>query len=932
MRNLVLIVFIAFLILFCVFAALNYNCLVQSDPSTYLSFARSISKGDYFVDYPPERLLLENLPSDNYYAGFYSRVISDGRSFPFVAIIYPLFLSLFFLLGGIYAPFFANAVVFAALFVALYVFTGLIFRGHKNYRFMAILTVLLYFLLNKGKIISLLRCYRDPLSYLFIIIGFCFYLMFFRTEKKRKYLALTALFIGFACSVRETSAICLLPMGLLYLIRGIRDKSLHVFRYGSVFFIFLVIGSSPLIVQNSINTGHPLHSTQNLVRGGLEHENDWGDKTDIAGFVVPGSKLEYFPKTSSRYLKKLWRTYGTIPLILLIAGFVYGRRSDEIKYLLLPFIASYFLFYSFFSVALWRYLFVIQIAAVPVIAFAVVRFTDSAVKSRKKYVYRVLLLLMFALSAYSMFGKMPEKQFRIAEAMRFKKDFDNIIPANSAVIAEATMRSHIDYFTDSYCFRFDDFVRPEHGISAVTGLKYYMANFQNVYFFDNVDLSLLHKYNHTPSVKGQILEHFDLIAQEEFHADEYNLRKLFGKPFCTLWKLEKWGENFAEQSIEIEKFEDSILRINARKLWNNDLERMNAKLYFNDELLSSSIVDGVNYFYLPKELMQKGASIVKLASDAPVPANIDPVIFSVRKPIIINIDKKPRIIEANYVLDDFHWETRREDTAGSSLVAKARIKIPTIKYPESFLLVSCRIRVISETASDCILTFLLNGKKQSELRITGADGRKNRKNMKFPIDDDDITADTSELLLNVEIINPQTAEELYSQNLLSFLSIDHVTVHRQDNSGSRILIDIGSDDDILLGSGFYNKERFAEGQTARWTKDEARVYLPYMRRKGKLSLEISASGASKEVGDIMSEVFINDHKIGEIKVPPVSRKRFVLEVPDEILVTGFNDLMFKTPTWRPSDFLSSTDNRELGILLESITLHYVDESVEESEY
>ena len=91
-------------------------------------------------------------------------------------------------------------------------------------------------------------------------------------------------------------------------------------------------------------------------------------------------------------------------------------------------------------------------------------------------------------------------------------------------------------------------------------------------------------------------------------------------------------------------------------------------------------------------------------------------------------------------------------------------------------------------------------------------------------------------------------------------------------------------------------------------------------------------GSNGLLGQSLVKRFINDYKIGEIKVPPVSRKCFVLEVPDEILFTGFNDLMFKTPTWRPSDFLSSTDNRELGILLESIALHYVDESVGESEH
>ncbi len=935
MKYIAVTVLIAFLVLFCLFAILNHDADVHSDPDIYLSVARSLASGDYYADYPPQRLLTDNLPGKGPYKGFPGHIIKDGRAVPFVGIAYPLFLSLFFLVDGIYAALFANAVVFVCFFIVLYIFAGILFKENRNYQIIAVVSLLVYFLINRDHIIYLLRSWRDPLSFTLMLGGFCSYLKFFGSDRKKLYLALTALLIGLSVAVRETSAICLLPMGLLYLVKGIRNKALHPVKYGSIFIIFLLVGSSILLVQNYVNTGNPLYPTQSAAYKVWVPKHTLTISKSDGTSLIPGTSLKSFPQTSTAYLKQLWHQYGIVLTALFFLGVLRSAKRDEIRYFLVPFIITYFIFYGFYYNSPWRYLFVIHMTTVPIIAFGAMEILDTTLKLKRKYLL-IGLTLCFLSTAYSMFAAKPEKAFRLTHARRFKNDLNSVLPANSLIIAERKMRSNIDYFTDSYCVRFDDFVRPEHGITVKKGLQYYMKNFENVFFFDSKDRDYHHIYDHTPITRQKILDCFDLVHCREFDGETYNLEELFGRRFCTLWKLERWRENVVSQNIEVDNVEDCILRINARKLWNGEFERENARLYLNDRLFTASISDGINYFNLPKEYLREEESTVKLTSDAPLPRHIDAEILDLQEDIVIYFGAASIPLDTNYIAEKFitanpdcYKLAFEPNPSHRDIVNGAKIKIPTVRTAQAALLLHTRM-MLTTKANDAafVLTFLLNGKRQAERVISDLD---EWQWVKLPLSNNDIKGEMSELTVNVRIADPHAEISRDTQSPEYFLSIDRFVIRRYKNDIRDLFVDIGAKDNLYVMSGFHDREAFPKRNSVRWTRGTATVNLPSFQRGSDLLMTIIAFGAHPKVGELTTEVSLNSHRIGEMNVKPEIKQSFQFRLPEEILSTAFNELVLKTPTWSPSAALGTKDHRELGIAVDSIRLWLADENEDEKE-
>ena len=93
-----------------------YDCNVSSDAMTYLNFGRSLAKGNYYFDYPPEKAVLKITEGDAGNNILFRHLLLNGKSTSFVGIGYPLFLAMFIGAGGIFAPVFANTIVYILLF------------------------------------------------------------------------------------------------------------------------------------------------------------------------------------------------------------------------------------------------------------------------------------------------------------------------------------------------------------------------------------------------------------------------------------------------------------------------------------------------------------------------------------------------------------------------------------------------------------------------------------------------------------------------------------------------------------------------------------------------------------------------------------------------------------------------------------------------
>ena len=136
-------------------------------------------------------------------------------------------------------------------------------------------------------------------------------------------------------------------------------------------------------------------------------------------------------------------------------------------------------------------------------------------------------------------------------------------------------------------------------------------------------------------------------------------------------------------------------------------------------------------------------------------------------------------------------------------------------------------------------------------------------------------------------------------------------------------VDIGASDDFQV-SGFFQKERDADGRTYRWTGPCAEVYLPAAKDGGRISITASAgqrpaSLPPAEVRVSLSRVPVGSFTAGPewsvhtlaLPAAPGGPPRLRLDVVDP--VTG------RPRTWRPARSLAGSDDvRDLGIKVDLI--------------
>jgi hypothetical protein len=903
---------VVFLLLFCILGWLNHSALVHSDPNSYLLFARSLSEGNYFVEFPPEKLLIDNVAPGKFQRSLYGRVIKDGRSFQYVAIGYPFFLSLFITVGGIFAPFYVNILVFVGIYIALFFFTGLLFKNHLYSHLTALISVVLYFITNRVSTVFLFRCYRDPLSYLFLLLGFCFYFKFFKSPKRTVYIILAAVCIGLACVVRETSFLCLLPMALLFYVKYLKDKSFKIMRRGAIFILFFIIGCSPLLVQNYVNTGNPLLHTQNMVRRGLSISNKPARKSNARNFVVPGTRLEYFNKTARGYLRILWKQYKWYFTLFFVAGLFYERKRDEIIFFVLPNILLYLLFYCFLGKAPWRYIFVIHMFIAPVIAAGVINILSLKLKPDRQYKI-VCLVLLILTTCYMFIPKRPQ-MFRVNQARKLRSDFEKVVPQNSVVISERLMRANLNYFGNFYCLRLGDLGRFRSPVTADDEINYYLDNIGDVYFFDNLAFCPIPNSRSTSVTRQKILERFNLGHVENFMAKKYELEDLFGKPSCGLWKITRWEEQTARQVIETGEVRDSVLIINARKLWNTDFERSFANVYCNGNRLDNPIGDGVNYIFLPEEYLTVPESVIEIASDAPVPSDFEPQIIGMYDDILLDIGSNAVPLDESLISNVMP----NSEFIYKSLTRETKITLPTIAYPDSYLAVALKILLSHKAQSDCVLTVLMDGKVITRTTI---EKYSNSKYFGFLINGEDTGGAKAQLSFQVEFVDGR-GFKLPDRDTPDWpLLIDKVIVQRKVTN-KELLLNTGFDDQAYIKMGAYPAEKHLNEFPVRWTRPTAMYHLPYLSPAKTYLLQIGVYGCAEAAGEKVAAILVNETKIGEMTIVPESLQTFTFSVPSEALSTGSNLLTIKTPGWRPSDTMRSSDKRDLGIMLDSLRLHF----------
>lgn len=904
-----------FLAVFGVFAFLNYRCIVDSDPSTYLKFAESLARGRYFIDDPPDRVFQDYYPAGALYRATQTTLVAGGKAMSFVAIGYPLFLALFVALGGTFAPFVANSLVFLAMLGVLYLFTARLFRRHPDARLIGLVAVLLYFLCNRAEIGSLLACYRDPLSYLLLLGALVFFLDFVQDGQQPRAVALAGLLFGLAAAVRETSVLAAIPLGAYFLREYLPRRRPPLLKALAVFSLWAAVGVSPLFVQNTVNTGNPLYPTQILVTK-LKREAEAGNEIQRAESVA-GLSLGNFSRTAPRLLGQLQRKYGPVLIGLAILGLWLGRGVPGVLFLAVPFIASYIALYGFYVSTQWRYIFVIHMMLTPVIAFGFVEISRRAgelLRVRALTTLGAAAIFLYTSGSALLAGASGGVQ--IPQAARFQRDFEAAVPRGAVVFAERPMRSVIDYLTHAHGVRPDDFERPERGLTLNTALGKLRGLSNGVYFFDSATLAPRNWSDRMALNEQKLKEYSDLKAVASFTAAEYGMEDLFGKESATAYEVTAWAGGVTEREIPAVPGRDSLLRINARQISAGAPERGRLELFLDGHRVSSSVSDGVNFFRIPSSWIGGPTAVVRMVSDAPLPRDIAPALVGLEDFLPVDIGPDAVPLDASFLSEEFFRIPGKGEVR--FLAGDGKVSLPAAVAPGTTLLALMEYQFDRPgTAAETRLGFALDGQEQASLVVTAGSGRRTTS---FPLRRDSSQGGVvSEMTVRTGLGGTGSPA---GQTPQQYVTIDRFGVFRYDHARPVPVIDFGADDEMYLRSGFYRKELRGGTHAGRFTDGAARVNLPWAAgaagRAAKIRLHLWGLPASLPAP--RCRLVLNGKPIGEFEVAPDADQAFTFAAPAGLLREGINDLQILSPSWQPAKAFGSGDSRVLGIMLDRLEI------------
>ena len=138
-------------------------------------------------------------------------------------------------------------------------------------------------------------------------------------------------------------------------------------------------------------------------------------------------------------------------------------------------------------------------------------------------------------------------------------------------------------------------------------------------------------------------------------------------------------------------------------------------------------------------------------------------------------------------------------------------------------------------------------------------------------------------------------------------------------------IDIGADDE-LYARQFYAQETVTGREvTFRWSQGDSSVLLPAVDDQTRaVTLWLNVGGRPPNAAAARVDVYVNQHLLGTA-VPTNSFEPFTFELPPGVVteIEASEEapvLRLDTPTWNPQATLGSNDTRDLGVMVDRITL------------
>ncbi|MEM7394966.1 MAG: hypothetical protein AAF492_21755, partial [Verrucomicrobiota bacterium] len=223
---------------------------------------------------------------------------------------------------------------------------------------------LIFIAINRVFLVEILNPFREPLAYS-LVLGAVICVLPGPEKFPRLRWVLAGLLLGLATSTRETNLL-LAPFIGLWILVACRGPGWFpaALKRGSLFAGGLAIGLSIFLLQNKMHSG-------NALVPGYAHVKVESSQDEIEWDIpIPGMSKRYFADTAPSVKRHMTNRYGYLGLALIcfMLAWAITKRNGPILILMTPPALLYSLFYCFYLYKKERYLFVVDIFAIPMIA------------------------------------------------------------------------------------------------------------------------------------------------------------------------------------------------------------------------------------------------------------------------------------------------------------------------------------------------------------------------------------------------------------------------------------------------------------------------------------------------------------------------------------------------------------------------------------
>ncbi len=801
----------------------SYQAAIGSDPYGLIHFARDLSRGIFFSDFPVYGYVKTDWePGISYFVLGGNYVAAEGRMYCKYEVGYPLLLAAAIVLFGNDAVYLFNGIILVLILGSYFAFVRDVYDNRPGNRYLALFSLFLLCILA-DKIWGLaVKPVRDLSSMLFLITGFW---LLIRSLKRSPRLRLPCLLagsfaLGFSASIRLPNILALLP-AVVYLLTRLAGRV--NWKKGLIVVLLAAlgcgIGVAPVLVQNKLARGtamippRPGVIQENGEEEGNEEgtpdpENMTGEKDSppaarlfgavyrsffTFGAEKPPSPLWVgFLRTTGRdTMKYFFGIYGLALTALGLLGLVTGWKRPAVRYICLGMPIIFIVFYSMWVHLMDRYMVVAHPFLIILIAGGIGRLfefrsskwilwfgplligadiffrwmlnreyglgvTDlfalavlvgiwlvaarEPIRGLKFLRYPILCIILFGIFVCRMlpYRLAARETFQLPQAHRFGEAIDRVAPAGSVIFATKPVTQLISLFSGSDSIR--SFEIERLGVSLVDGGGRILDRGVPLFLFDSSGgrrdgskyVPLLRKY-------------FDVTTAAELRAADYHLSHEFGRPVCTLYRIERWNRKEVDLDIAgLKEGEDYLMTLNARTIWADYPDRSRVEVLLNGRPLDVALKDNINYLFLPARLLRNPDSILTIKSDQPLPRMMDFSVQSVWSPYTIIFGERAKVPE--YFLlsgfERFHWQDKYfyrllwEKTG--------EVMIPTILLPDTELIGEIDLRNGQKVKRPVGLRIGLGKKEITDLDLSWVS---NWDTIRFPIPDDAVSGSAGSLRL-----------------------------------------------------------------------------------------------------------------------------------------------------------------------------------------